>query len=757
VSKTSYQVIGTRPLRHDGTDKVTGRALYGADVQLAGLLHGRILRSPHAHARVHGIDIRQALSLPGVEAIVTSADLPDPGTRIAELGEGAIRLRDLSCNTLAREKVLYKGHAVAAVAASSPHIAEEALSLIEVDYEPLVPLLDVRAAMEGDAPILHPDLRTESLAGPEGNGAAAKPTNIAKHYQFKMGDVERGFAEAAVVIERSFKTATVHQGYIEPHNATALWNADGTITVWCSTQGAFTVRAQLAELLQVPLSRIKVIPMEIGGGFGGKIRVYLEPVAALLSRRTGRPVKVLMNRAEVFEGTGPTPGSSIRVKLGCDNNGRLVAGQAMLAYEAGAYPGSPVVCGAMCVFACYDIPNVHIDGYDVVVNKPATSAYRAPGATNAAFAAETVVDELCERLAIDPLEFRLKNGAREGTRRADGPVYPRIGMMETVEAARNHGHYHAPLEGPHRGRGVASGFWFNAGLKSSASASINADGTVSLVEGSTDIGGTRTSLAMQLAEALGLKAEDIRPLVADTDSVGYTDVTGGSRVTFASGWAVYEAAEDLKRQLCARAAQIWQVEPDAVLYENGTLTCRTDSSRHFTFKELAARLHNSGGTIVGRASVDPPGQGGAFATHIVDVEVDPDTGKVTILRYTATQDCGTAVHPSYVEGQMQGGSVQGIGWALNEEYIYSDQGAMTNASFLDYRMPTSLDLPMIDTVIVEVPDPNHPFGVRGVGEVPIVPPPAALANAIYRAVGVRMQELPMSPQRLLREMLTSKR
>jgi len=758
VSHTStYQVIGTRPIRHDGTDKVTGRAQYGADVQLAGLLHGRILRSPHAHALIHSIDVRKARNLPGVEAVVTAADLPDPGNRIAELGEGAIRLRDLSCNTLAREKALYKGHAIAAVAASNPHVAEEALGLIDVEYEPLAPVLDVRAAMERGAPILHLDLRTESLAGPEANGTAAGPTNIAKHFQFKMGDAERAFGEAAVVIERSFTTATVHQGYIEPHNATALWNADDTITIWCSTQGAFTVRAQLAELLQVPLSRIKVIPMEIGGGFGGKIRVYLEPVAALLSCRTGRPVKVLMSRAEVFEGTGPTPGSFIRVKLGADTNGRLVAGQAMLAYEAGAYPGSPVGPGAMCIFACYDIPNVVIDGYDVVVNKPATSAYRAPGATNAAFAAETVVDELCERLALDPLEFRVKNGARAGTRRADGPVYPRVGMIETVRAAQEHPHYRAPLEGCHRGRGVASGFWFNCGLKSSASASINADGTVSLVEGSTDIGGTRTSLAMQLAEALGIAAEDVRPTVGDTDAVGYTDVTGGSRVTFATGWAAYEAAQDLRRQLCARAAQIWEVPVDTVVYENGVLTSGTDPARRFTFKELAAKLHQTGGTIVGRASVDPPGQGGAFATHIVDVEVDSDTGKVTILRYTAVQDCGTAIHPAYVEGQMQGGAVQGIGWALNEEYFYNDKGVMMNASFLDYRMPTSLDLPMIDTVIVEVPDPNHPFGVRGVGEVPIVPPPAALANAIYRAVGVRMQELPMSPPRLLKEMLTSKR
>jgi CO/xanthine dehydrogenase Mo-binding subunit len=758
VSNTStYQVIGTRPLRHDGTDKVTGRAQYGADVQLTGLLHGRILRSPHAHALITSIDVRKALALPGVEAVVTAADLPDPGNRIAELGEGAIRLRDLSCNTLAREKVLYKGHAVAAVAASNPHVAEEALALIDVEYEPMAPVLDVCAAMQPDAPILHPDLRTESLAGPEGNGKAAGPTNIAKHFQFKVGDPERAFADAAVIVERSFKTATVHQGYIEPHNATALWNADDTITIWCSTQGAFTVRAQVAELLQIPISRIRVVPMEIGGGFGGKIRVYLEPVAALLSRQTGRPVKVLMNRAEVFEGTGPTPGSFIRVKLGADQTGRLVAGQAMLAYEAGAYPGSPVGPGAMCIFACYDIPNVVIDGYDVVVNKPATSAYRAPGATNAAFAAETIVDEICERLALDPLEFRLKNGAREGTRRADGVVYPRVGMIETARAAQEHPHYRAPLDGLYRGRGVASGFWFNIALKSSATASINPDGTVSLVEGSTDIGGTRASVAMQLAETLGIRAEDVKPQVGDTDSVGYTDVTGGSRVTFATGWAAYEAGLDLRRQLCARAAQIWDVQPEEVLYDKGVLTCRTDPNRRLTFKEIAAKLHQSGGTLVGRASVDPPGQGGAFATHIVDVAVDPDTGKVTILRYTAVQDCGTAVHPAYVEGQMQGGTVQGIGWALNEEYVYNDQGVMTNASFLDYRLPTSLDLPMIDTVIVEVPDPNHPYGVRGVGEVPIVPPPAALANAIYRAVGVRMQELPMSPPRLLREMLTSKR
>src|SRR5262245_29945308 len=338
---TGFKVIGTRPIRHDGMDKVTGRALYGADLHLSGMLHGKILRSPHAHAVIRSVGVGKALELPGVEAVVTSADLPDPGSKIAELGEGNINLRHLSSNCLARGKVLYKGHAVAAVAAVNPHIAEEALGLIEVDYEPLPPVLDVRAAMQDGSPLLHDDLTTQSLGKPTG-----KVSNIAKHIQFKLGDVAKGFAEAAVVIEREFRTATVHQGYIEPHNATALWNADGSLTIWCSTQGAFTVRAQTAELLQTPISRIKVVPMEIGGGFGGKIRVYLEPVAALLSRKTGRPVKILMNRAEVFEGTGPTPGSVVRVKLGADRSGRLTAGQAYLAYEAGAYPGSPVGPGS---------------------------------------------------------------------------------------------------------------------------------------------------------------------------------------------------------------------------------------------------------------------------------------------------------------------------------------------------------------------------------------------------------------------------
>ncbi len=745
ADKKEYKVVGTRPIRHDGVDKVTGRALYGADFQAAGLLHGRVLRSPHAHARIKSIDTSRAEAYPGVKAVVTAKDFPEVGDTIADLGEGAVHLQDLQDNVLAGVKALYKGHQVAAVAAINPHIAEEALELIDVEYEVLPPVVNVREAMNSDAPLLHEDLRTDEMGKKSEN-----PSNVASHFQHKKGNLEKGFEEADVVIEHEFTTQTVHQGYIEPHNATALHNPDGQLTIWCSTQGAFTVRQQVSAILQIPLSKIKVVPMEIGGGFGGKIQVYIKPIAAMLSMKTGKPVKVLMNRADVFEGTGPTPGSHVRVKIGANNEGRITAAEGYLAYEAGAYPGSPVGAGAMCIYSCYNIENALVDGYDVVVNKPKTSAYRAPGATNAAFAVETIIDEICEKIQMDPLEFRILNSAKEGDTRVDGPPLPRVGFIETVKAAQEHPHYSAPLEGKYTGRGVASGFWPNFGLKSSVSINVNSDGTISLVEGSTDIGGTRAAIAMQAAEVLGIPAESVTPTVVDTDSVGYTDVTGGSRTTFATGYAAYNAAQDVKEQMIQRAAKLWEVDAEEVEFSDGLFRCVNGKNEQVDFKELAGKLDQTGGPVVGRASADPTQPGPSIGTHVVDVEVDPDTGKVQILRYTTSQDAGRAIHPSYVEGQMQGGAVQGIGWALNEEYIYNDDGEMTNASFLDYRIPTSYDLPMIDAVIVEVPNPGHPYGVRGVGETPIVAPPAAIANAIYQAVGVRMKDLPMSPGRILK-------
>ena len=755
LSTQEYNVVGKRPIRPDGADKVTGKAMYGADINLPGMLHGRVLRSPYAHARIKSVDTSRAAAYPGVRAVITGAELIQPSGRASELVEGAmVNMRFMSNNVMATGKVLYKGHAVAAVAATSPHVAEQALSLIDVEYEVLPPVMDAKDAMNEDSPLLHERLAAMSTASIRAGGVLddddpSDGTNIANHFEFTLGDLEEGFKQADVIVERDASTVAVHQGYIEPHSGTAMWHADGNLTLWSSSQGHFMVRESTARLVGVPISKVKAIQMEIGGGFGAKLAIYCEPLAALLARKADAPVKVTMSRTEVFEATGPTSGTNVRVKLGATKDGKLTAAEAHLIFEAGAFPGSPVPGGAQCIMGAYDIPNAYIEGYDIVVNRPKTSAYRAPGSPAAAFAMEGAIDEMAEKLGMDPIEFRLLNSAKEGTRRATGPLMPKVGFIETLEAAKAHPHYSAKLEGPYRGRGVASGFWGNNTGPSSAIATITPDGVVNLAEGSPDIGGTRASVSQQLAEVLGIPFEDVRPQVADTDSIGFTSNTGGSGVTFKTGWACYTAAQDIKGQMLERAAKIWDVSLDDVEYVDGVLQHKSDPELRLTFKQMAARQNPTGGPIVGRAGVNPGGAGPALAFHIVDVEVDPDTGKVTILRYTALQDAGKAIHPSYVEGQIQGAVAQGIGWALNEEYFVNDQGHMMNSSFLDYRMPVSLDLPMIDTVIVEVANPNHPYGVRGVGEVCIVPPMAAISNALYHAIGVRMTSLPMNPGKVL--------
>jgi xanthine dehydrogenase molybdenum-binding subunit len=744
---TDFKVIGTRPIRHDGADKVTGRAKYANDTNMSGMIYGKILRSPHAHARIKSIDYSAAEALPGVLAVVTAKDLAAVEDRIEEMGEDSVNLRYLSNNILADDKVLYHGHAVAAVAAVNIHVAEEALGLIKVDYEVLPHVIDAKEAMQEGAPIILEDLRMDEL-GKEGD----KPTNIAAHFRHQRGDLDKGFAEADVIVEREFKTAMVHQGYIEPHSSTVIYNQDGKIDVYTSTQGPWQIRNQVSELLNVPVSMVRVTPLEIGGGFGGKFTAYTDVPAALLSKKAGnRPVKVAMSRTEVLLATGPTSGSYIKVKMGATKDGKITAAQAELIYEAGAYPGSPVGAGGGVIFAPYRLENLQIDGYDVIVNRPKTAAYRAPGGTNAAFASETVINELAEKLGIDPLEFRRRNGVVEGDRRADGPTYGHIGFLPTLDAAINSAHYKSPLGGKNRGRGVASGFWFNGGGKSSVAASVNPDGRVNLLEGSTDIGGSRASMAIMLAETLGIAAEDVNPSVVDTNSVGYNDGTGGSRVTFSTGLATHEVGLKIRELMRQELANLWDVPVEEVKFENGTFA---QNGHSYSFKEAAVELGKVDVPIVASASVQAKGASPGFATHIVDVEVDPETGKVEILRYTAIQDVGRAVHPSYVEGQIQGGVVQGIGWAMNEEYFYNDKGLLANASLLDYRMPTALDLPMIDTVMLETDYPGHPYGVRGVGEVPIVPPAAALEDAIYHAIGVRLYELPMSPAKVTSAVLT---
>jgi CO/xanthine dehydrogenase Mo-binding subunit len=740
---SNLKVVGTRPVRPDGVDKVTGRAAYGADFVMPGMLVGRIKRSPHAHARILGIDTRRALALPGVKAVVTAADFPDLASEEYEAGESASNLRDISCNCMARDKALYDGHAVAAVAAVSAAIAEEALDLIEVRYEALPHVIDVEAAMAPDAPVLHAHMFTQGLeTRPE------QPSNIAKRNQLLRGDLDAGFAAADVIVERRYVTPAVHQGYIEPHACVAALGPDGQGQVWSSSQGQFMVRTYCAKVLGLEASDIRVTPAEIGGGFGGKTTVYLEPLALALSRKAGAPVKMVMSREDVFRATGPTSGAVVEVKLGAMKDGTIVAADVVLKYQAGAYEGSPVGAGSMTALACYDIANFRITGYDVVTNSPKVAAYRAPGAPIAAFAVESAVDELAQKLGMDPIAVRETNAVRDGMKAAYGPTYRNIGYVETLEAIRDHPHYAAPL-GPNQGRGVAVGFWFNVGGESCAAVHVNEDGSAVVVTGNPDIGGSRASMAMMAAETLGLPVEKVRPIVADTAAIGFSMLTGGSRTTFATGMAVTQAAQKIVADLKRRAAQIWDIAIDQVEWRDGqALRLDKADTPSLTLAALAAQSARTGGPISAEVSLNAGGAGPGFGAHICDVEVDPETGYVTILRYTAAQDVGKAIHPAYVEGQVQGGVAQGIGWALNEEYIFDGDGRMENAGFLDYRVPVASDLPMIEPILIEVPNPRHPFGAKGVGEVPIVPPLAAVANAVSRAIGVRMTSLPLSPPKL---------
>ncbi|MDA0798023.1 MAG: xanthine dehydrogenase family protein molybdopterin-binding subunit [Chloroflexi bacterium] len=750
-----FKVVGTRPIRHDGIDKVLGRAVYGSDVRLAGMIYGAVLRSPYAHAKITKIDTSKAEAMPGVFAVMSGKDMPLVASGALDLGETVDDTAFTSDRVMAHDKVVFKGHPVAAVAAIDQNTGLEALKLIEVEYEVLKPVISLEDAMAPGAVVIHEGLIGDDL------GEKVNNTNIAVHNRSEFGDPEAAFAKSATVLERTFIISRAHQGYIEPHASTAFWAPDGKITVWTTTQAPFGVRKTVSALLEQPLSDIKVIPTEIGGGFGGKIPVYLEPVAAVLSKKAGRPVKITMDRRAVFEASGPGPGGTIKVKMGVDDKGKITAATADIRYGAGAYPGASINPATAGIFACYEVPNVRIDSYDVVINMSKTAAYRAPGTPQATFASETLVGELCEIIGMSPMDFHLLNVSREGTRRPDGPVFPRIGNEACLEAIQGSEHFKSTLEpsteSKLRGRGMASGYWNGIGNKSSVTINVNEDGLVSLIEGNPDIGGTRTTIAMQAAEILGLPAEDVHPAVGDTDSIGYSDLTAGSRTTYATGTAAIEAAKMVIDEMKKRVAMIWETEYGNIEHVDGLFVSKVAPDHKFTFKEAAGKLGQTGGPVAMTGTVNVRGSGGgSFGTHLVDVEVDRDTGKVEILRYTAAQDAGKAVHPSYVEGQFQGGAVQGIGWALNEEYYTSDDGVMVNSTFLDYRMPTSLDVPMIETIIVEVANTNHPFGVRGIGETSIVPPAPAVANALANAIGVRLYQTPMNPGRILEALATKK-
>ncbi len=754
-----HTALGQSLPKVDGLERVTGQAVYGADVSLPGMLHGKILRSPHPHARIKRIDFSKALRLPGVAAVVTAGDLRHPGKGQAKSPEVSHPVvydpgheeemssgeRPSSAKTVfASNKVLWVGQAVAAVAANSLYTAEEALELIEVDYELLPAVTSVEEAMKPDAPLLHPMLYTQTLGK-----QPTQPSNVATLLEMDRGNVEDGFKKADAIIEDTYRTAMVHQGYIEPRATLAKPNADGKLVVWSSSQGTFGIQAQLSQILKMPHTHIKVIPTEIGGGFGSKTQGILEPIAALLALKTGKPIKMVMARHEEFQAGRPGASSVIHLKMGATRDGKIVAADMTVIMDGGAFPGGPVAAATTVGLGRYNIPDLHIQGYDVVTNKPPVGAYRAPGAPQTAFAVESHLDRLAENLGIDPLEIRLKNVSQEGDELPNGVPLPRVGFQETLEAIKGHPAWTRPISGKHRGRGLACGMWIGGRQPTSATLKLNSDGTLSLNVGVVDLTGTRTAFTQMVAEEFGISPEEVIVLVLDTHSAPYGPTAAGSKTTYIMSVAIKDACDQLKEEMLKRGAEELDLPTEQVEYESGRVQSKADQDRSVGLSDLGQASVTAGGNPIiktGRTGSLPLAP--SFAAHIVDVEVDPDTGKVTILKYTAFQDCGFAINPMQVEGQVQGGVAQGIGWALNEAYDFKD-GIMQNPTWLDYRMPTALDLPMIEAELIQVPNPASPYGVRGTGEIGIVTPMGAIANAIARAIGVRLTELPMNPERVL--------
>ena len=755
-----HTVIGQRLPSVDGAMRVTGEAVYSADFSLPGMLHGKILRSPHAHARIRRIDYTKALQLPGVRAVVTAGDLrresapesdgqqpdghkPEAGTYDPGHEEEHARgERPNSARTVfAESKALWEGQPVAAVAATTLEVAEQALELIDVSYEVLEPVLSAEQGIKADALLLHPNLFTDTLGK-----KSESPSNVATHIELERGDIEKGFREADIILEDTYRTRMVHQGYLEPRASLARMDPKGKLTVWTSSQGSFRIQEQVAETLDIPQSRVNVVPLELGGAFGSKGQGVLEPMVALLAVKTGRPVRMVMSRTEEFKAGRPAAPSVVHLKMGAKRDGTLTAARLEVLMEGGAFPGAPVAAATNVGLGVYKIPNFKIDGYDVLTNKPPVGAYRAPGAPQAVFAVEQHMDRLAQELEIDPLELRLKNVTEEGDRIPSDLVMPRVGFRTTLEATRDHPIWKSPPKGPNQGRGLACGMWIGGIAPTSCALKLNGDGSLGLIVGTVDMSGVRTAFTQIVADEFQLDPSLVEVTTLDTDSAPHSSLSAGSKTTYTMSIALKEACDALKAKLLDRAADRLDVPVDQLEYREGVIFPKGDLSRTVTMREIAhASVAAGGGPIMAPGAMSRARQTPIFAAHVVDVEVDPGTGKVTILGFWAFQDCGLAVNPSQVEGQMQGGATQGIGWALTEEYAF-EEGVMRNPSFLDYRMPTALDVPFIDCTIIEVPSSDGPYGIRGVGEVPIVPPMAAIANAIADATGVRLNELPMSPE-----------
>ncbi|MBI4530135.1 MAG: xanthine dehydrogenase family protein molybdopterin-binding subunit [Candidatus Latescibacteria bacterium] len=750
MSETVYSVVGKRLPRVDAVEKVTGVAKYGADLNLPGMLYGEFLRSPHSHAKIIRIDTRKAERLRGVKAIITPANL----SMVASLAtEDSVHGMAIAQDLFAVDTVRYQGEKLAVVAATDPDIAEDAVSLIEVEYEVLPPVFDVVEAIQPGAPRIHDHV--EPVRCTDGD-ALHKLTGIQKEWLFNIanethihhGDVEKGFAEADEIFEDVYRVPRVHQTYIEPHAVVASVDPSGRVTVWTSTQGIFAIRAGVSSSLGIPMSKINVIGSTIGGGFGGKFGMLVHPYAVLLSQRTGKPVKIVMSREEEFLDGRPAPGALMWVKTGVQRDGTMTARQSFSLWDTGSVSGAGA--GAMMrIRGVYKIQNIKVDGFGVYTHQPGPSAYRAPSAPQAAFASEAQLDRIAHELGIDPVDLRLKNMAEDGDSLGGGRLLTKVAFKETLRKVAEHVDWWNRKREPNRGWGVAVGEWTNGAGPAGTCISIQEDGTVKVFSGLMDITGTDTAMSQIAAETLGVPYEDVTVVRGDTDSVPYMTGSGGSVVTFSAGNAVKRAAEDARRRVLTLASEHLGVPVERLTIAQRNVSVTNDPGRSITLAELGqASLRTTGGPIVGNGTFANEPSHPVIAAQIAHVEVDPETGDVTILRFAGSLDCGFAINPVQVEGQMEGGAVQGLSWGLMEEMKYGGHGNL-NPHLLDYRIPTALDLPKLESLIVEAGSEHGPFGVKGVGEPPIIPTIATMASAIADAIGVRINEAPMTPERIV--------
>ena len=730
-----FEVLGKNHIRVDAADKVTGHATYAGDVYLPEMLMCKVLTSTRSHARIVGIDTSEAERLPGVRAVITGRDFPD-----VHFGSGALRDRYV----MARDEVFYIGESVAAVAADDEVTALEALDLIRVKYEDLDRVVDPLESMDPNSTVVHSDL-------PEFDGFGfAMGGNNCTMLDADRGDVDEAFQSADHVIEETYHTQPINQGFLEPMACVANLEANGRITVWASTQGPYQVRAQLASVLDMPIGRIKVIAMELGGGFGAKLRLALEAFPALLSMKTNRPVKLVNTRQETFTLNGPRLETNIYLKTGVTNDGWIVAREARSVFDVGAYLGAGPNSGVGHALGAYDIPNFRLRSYGVYTNKLYVGSYRASGVADMTFAVESHMDVIAHELGMDPWEFRARNALKEGDTNVSGAAVPSNGLKEVMDALKERMALPKKLE-EGRGVGIAVGEWRSGSGPSTASISVNEDGTVSLLTGSVDISGSDTSLAQIAAESLGLELEQVIVAKRDTDLAPFTGPSGGSRIVYSQGKAVQMAAEDTRSKLLALAADRLGVQAEALECKGGWVYVQDNPSQSVGLGQLARlSLNARGGPVVGAASLSSMPYAPVFNAQGAEVLVDRETGQVKVTRFVQAQDVGLAVNPMGVEGQLEGGAVQGIGRALSEEVLIdADTGEVRNQSLATYLMPLALDMPEIENILVEVPSEEGPFGLRAVAEPPGFGPPAAIANAIYDAVGVRIRTLPLTAERVL--------